>query len=313
MTHEQIDYIAGAAREFEDYLKKRRIPLKTARPDLLEQYISQLAKKRRNSVKRLAAIARYCSFTKKNDFAVHLASILNCRNVLPDIGKRIAHLGGNNVHKKVFEGLKLPPLGSRMEDYAQLTHTILGRMETELSNSKCREVLTWNYHRIPPKAFAENKKQLQQASSIDRYLEDQHKRLVEQLTEFMKAGKIWYEQEITPKVIEFVKSNQEICTGIRQRDKIYITKIPYAPKHFLEETDATIKRYYACHCPLVRTSICDGKPTISSTFCHCSCGFEKLHFDVIFGEPVEVQLLESVLKGDCRCRFAVKIPKARNK
>jgi len=48
-------------------------------------------------------------------------------------------------------------------------------------------------------------------------------------------------------------------------------------------------------------------------FCYCSGGFEKVHFDVIFDEPVEVELLESVLKGDMRCRFANKIPQGKMK
>jgi predicted hydrocarbon binding protein len=33
-------------------------------------------------------------------------------------------------------------------------------------------------------------------------------------------------------------------------------------------------------------------------------------FDVIFEEPTEVELLESVLAGDDRCRFRIKIPPA---
>ena len=37
------------------------------------------------------------------------------------------------------------------------------------------------------------------------------------------------------------------------------------------------------------------------------------HFDAIFGEPVEVELLETPLKGDARCRFAIKIPKSKMK
>jgi hypothetical protein len=74
-----------------------------------------------------------------------------------------------------------------------------------------------------------------------------------------------------------------------------------------------MRKYYACHCQLVRTAIRDGKPKISPVFCYCSGGYEKLPFDVIFGEPVEIELLESVLKGDTRCRFAITIPKGKMK
>jgi hypothetical protein len=72
-----------------------------------------------------------------------------------------------------------------------------------------------------------------------------------------------------------------------------------------------MKRYYACHCPLVRASVLEGKPEISPTWCYCSGGFEKLLFDVIFDEQVEVEVLENALGGDLRCRFAIKIPEGK--
>jgi hypothetical protein len=129
----------------------------------------------------------------------------------------------------------------------------------------------------------------------------------------MKEGRLWYEQEITPEVVAFVKNNQEIITGVRRGDKIIKVKIPYAPKQFLEEKDPTMKGYYACHCQLVRAALREGKPRIPSTFCYCSAGFEKVHFDVIFGEPVEVEVLETILNGDPCCRFAIQIPKSKLK
>jgi len=129
----------------------------------------------------------------------------------------------------------------------------------------------------------------------------------------MNEDRIWFEQKITPEVLEFVKNNQEICTGVRLDNWIYLTKIPYAPSQYLEETDSTMKRYYACHCPLVRSSFLDKKIDIPDVFCYCSAGYEKLRFDVIFEEPVEVEVIESVLKGDIRCRFAIRIPTGKMK
>lgn len=207
----------------------------------------------------------------------------------------------------------MPPLGSPQDEYPKLTKTILDRMGAELPPEKCREIITWNYHHVPAEAFKEQKEHFKKAASIDEYLKDEHKRLVEELEDCMKKGQPWFEQEITPEVVEFVKGNQEINTGVRKGDKIYKTKIPYAPKQFLKEKDPALKKYYSCHCQLVRTALRDGKPKISPTFCYCSAGFEKLHFDVIFDEPVDVELLETPLKGDARCRFAIKIPKGKLK
>jgi hypothetical protein len=313
LSAKSIDSAVSAVKEFEKYLEEKGTSFESASLDVLKEYISMLMEKGKNSMDRLIAIARYCSFAKKNEFYVYFASILGAREVLPGIAERLATIAGEETRRKVFEGFELPPLGSPQEDYPRLTEMVVSKLTAQLPSDVCREVLTWNYHNVPVEAFKDRKVRFEKASSIDEYLEEEHRDFVKELEEFMKEGRVWFEQEITPEVVEFVRGNQEICTGVRRGDRIYQTKIPYAPKQYLEEKDPTLKRYYACHCPLVRASIRDGKPKISPIFCYCSGGFEKLPFDVIFGEPVEVELLESALKGDMRCRFAIKIPRGKIK
>jgi hypothetical protein len=58
-----------------------------------------------------------------------------------------------------------------------------------------------------------------------------------------------------------------------------------------------------CLCPLVET-----KPAgLSATYCHCSVGYVKEQHDRLFGKPVEVELLGSVLRADPRCRFKITV------
>jgi hypothetical protein len=313
LSAENADFAVSAVREFEEYLKEKGTTFESAGLGVLKEYVSLLIEEGKNSMDRLVAIARYCNLARKNEYYVYFTSILGARNVLSDLGERLATIAGEETRTKIFQGFELPPLGSPQENYPRLTRMIVDRMETELPSETCKKILTWNYHRVPAEAFKEKKERFEKAKSIDEYLKDEHKRFIEELKSFMKEGRIWYEQEITPEVLEFVMGNQEICTGVRHRERIYLTKIPYAPKQYLKEKDPTLKRYYACHCPLARSAIRDRKTKISPMFCYCSGGFEKLGFDVIFGEPVEVEVLESALKGDMRCRFAIKIPRGKMK
>jgi hypothetical protein len=313
LSAQYADAAVGTVREFEKYVEKSGTSFASADLDVLKDYISLLIKESKSSLDVWVAIARYCGFARKNDYYIYIVSLFGARNVLPDIGERLAVIAGEDVKRRVFEGFELPPLGSPQDDYPRLTKKIIDKMEAELPAETCRQVLTWNYHKVPTEAFREKKERFEKASSIDEYLADEHRRFLEELAGFMKEERLWYEQEITPEVLEFVRSNQEICTGVRRGDRIYATKIPYAPKQYLKEKDPTLKRYYACHCPLVRTAIRDGKPKISPVFCYCSGGYEKVGFDVIFGKPVDVELLESALKGDKRCRFAIKIPQDKIK
>jgi len=313
LNEKEIDFAVNATREFLEYLEKKKVSLKAAGLDVLEEYLSFLIDRGRNSTDRLLAIARYCYFAKKNDYYVYFTSILNGRDILPLIGKKLVDVAGEETQRRIFDSFELPPLGSPPDDYPKLTKMIVDKLEAELPAATCRQVLTGNYHEIPAEAFKDKKERFDKAKSIDEYLKGEHKRLVTELTEFMEKGIIWYEQQITPEVVEFVKRNPEIQNGVRYGDKIYVAKIPYAPSDYLKERDPTLKRYYACHCPLARTAIRDGTPKIPSVFCYCSGGFEKFAFDTVFGQTTEVELLESALKGDPRCRFAITIPKGKMK
>jgi hypothetical protein len=313
LSEKNADFAVSAVREFEHYLEERKTSFESADLNELKSYISLLINEGRNSLDRLIAIARYCGFIKKNDYFVYLVSLFGAREVLPSIGERLEAIAGKETRGKVFDGFELPPLGSPQDDYPKLTKKIIDAMEAELPSETCREVLTYNYHKVPVEAFKEKKERFVKAESIDEFLKDEHRRFVEELSDYMKRGQIWYEQEINPEILELVKGNQEIQNGVRQGNKIYVSKIPFAPKQFLAEKDPIMKRYYACHCQLVRTAIRDGKPKISPVFCYCSGGYEKLPYDVIFDEPVKIELLESVLKGDTRCRFAITIPKGKMK
>ena len=308
-----IESYVAAVKEFEKYLRRRKTTLKSAGVDVLRDYIALLIEEGRNSEDRLVAIARYCYLAKRNDLFVYFTGILNAWDVLPAIGERLAKIAGKAARRRVFDDLEMPPLGSPQDSYPKLTKTILDRMEAELPARTCREIMTWNYHNIPIEAFKESKERFKKAASIDDYLKGEHERLIEELEDCVREGRPWFEQEITPEVVEFVRGNQEICTGTRRGDKIYKTKIPYAPGQFLREKDPTMRKYYMCHCQLVRTALRDGEPKIPATFCYCSAGYHKLPFDVIFDETVEVELLETLLKGDARCRFAIKIPKSKMK
>lgn len=302
-----------AVKDLEGHLAIKGVELKEADLSFLAEYIGLLIEEERNSEDRLVAIARYCHFTSKNDFYIHIAGLVNAVEVLPGIGVRLGEVAGEAVRIRVFEGVELPPLGSPQEAYPNLTRRVVQRIERELSPEKCREVLTWNYHRVPTEAFLGHRERFEKAESIDEYLRGEHRRFIEEITRYMNEGKVWYEQEITPEVIEFVEGDQEVSIGERVGDRIFVTKMPCEPRKYLEERDPVMKRYYACHCPLARTAIRDGGPDVPAMFCYCSAGFTKLAYDAIFGVSVRIELLESVLSGDLRCRFAIEIPQGKMK
>lgn len=55
-------------------------------------------------------------------------------------------------------------------------------------------------------------------------------------------------------------------------------------------------------------SMAESKPAgLSATFCWCSVGYVKEIFERRFGRTVDVELLDSILKGGERCRFRITV------
>jgi hypothetical protein len=58
-----------------------------------------------------------------------------------------------------------------------------------------------------------------------------------------------------------------------------------------------------CLCPMV-----ESKPEgMSPTYCHCSVGYVQKMNELKFGRKVDVELIDSVLKGGKRCKFKITV------
>jgi len=297
-----------AVKTWERHLRSSGKTIGSSNVEDLKTYISKLISEGKNTDDRLLAISRYVYWVKKNDLFVYMAAVLGGRGVYESIGEKLDKVAGKSTRNEVFDGFVTPPLGSPPETYPSCTKALLDRLNVSLPSEIMKEALAGNHHRIPLTAYTEMKKRYDSAETIDEFLVGEHGRLVAELEETMKSGRLWYEQEITPEVVEFVRKDQRIQNGIRQGDVIIKTKIPFDPKRWLEEKDPKMKRYYACHCQLARSAILEGAAKPLSDFCYCSAGYEKYPLEVMLGVPLKVEVLESVLAGDDVCKFAVKIP-----
>jgi hypothetical protein len=308
-NQDEDDIVAAVdvLKEFEMYLAGASRSLDEVEVDDVKGYLSKIMAEECNSWERLLALARYFYVAGPTDVYIYFTAILNGREVIPSISKRLGEIAGEETRERLLKGVELPPLGSPPEAVPPVTALLMERL-MELGPETCHRVLAYNHHGIPLESFNKHKKWYEEAADLDAFLKKLHDEAVAELDEHAKSGRIWYEQVITPETVEYVRNNQEVLSAIRDGEYLYMTKFPYAPKEWMEATDPLMKRYYLCHCPLARAAILKGEPEIPLDWCYCSGGFNKLKFDVVFGEETEVEVLESVLAGDERCRFRVKIP-----
>jgi hypothetical protein len=307
-TAEAMEHV----RDFENYLKSLGKSFDSVSVAEVKEYVSELISRGLNTTEHLLALARYHYLIQKDEIYIYFSAIFGSDRILSNLANRLEAIAGQDVKTKVFGDLEVPPVGSSPEAFPETTRCLMQRLESALPPAVCRQVLAGNMHDVSADSFSEEKELFRQSTTIDEFLAALHARSIAVLEKHLRDGKLWYEQRITKRVIEFVKGNREILGGIRKGDRIFITKIPYAPDDYLQETDARMKRYYACHCTFVRSAIKEGTPAISPTWCYCSGGYEKFLFDVVFGELGEVEVLETALAGHSRCRFALKIPERIN-
>ncbi len=293
--------------DFEKFLKNRDGDIDSVSIHSVKEYYSSLIRDEENTMPKFRDLARYFYMTGQSEMYIYTISTISGREVFESISGKLISKKDIETRNIVFENLEIPPLGSPPDTYPANTCLLVNRL-LELGSDTCHDVLADNHHGIPHESFQKHIQWFEESSSIDDFLKRVHVERIRILQQHLDEGKVWFEQEITPEIIELVKSNQEILSAVRDGEHLYVTKIPYSPKEWLKEKDDLMKRYYACHCPLAREAIIMNGPEIPVDWCYCSGGFQKLMFDVVFGESTEVEVLESVLAGNPVCRFRISLP-----
>ena len=91
----------------------------------------------------------------------------------------------------------------------------------------------------------------------------------------------------------------------REGRVIYHTKNLANPQGYAEAQTDDKKRAAYCFCPVIRAKLDQGMPV---TYCYCGAGWFRQQWEAATGKPVRVEVLQSVLKGDLVCQFAVHLP-----
>jgi len=273
----------------------------------LDQVIQDLLTRNQSTIPHFVALMRYFKAVKRNDLFIHLTKYTGSLGVMESILAKVERLLGLEKAKPIKTQVTIPPLGTPLEDMPRYTQQFMDVLTHHLSPEQVKLALADNHHQIPKEAFVSEKVYYEACETLDDYLRDLHERKVKELEEYHQSNRVWYEQEITQEVIDFVRSNQEILSAIRKDHQLFITKIPYDTKAYLEATTIQEKQHHVCHCPFVKPSFRKNLPKVSPTWCNCSGGFTKYPFEVLFDQELEITCIETPLKGDLLCRFVISL------
>lgn len=76
--------------------------------------------------------------------------------------------------------------------------------------------------------------------------------------------------------------------------------------HLQRQGNAIHATYDRCYCGSVSKS----KVPFSATYCGCSCGWYRRLFEALLNQPVEVELLGSIIQGNENCQFLIHLPES---
>jgi len=310
LTAGEIEQSVAVVETFARQLRELEPPLslEQATPQAAHDFVGRLVATEQNSELNLAALARAGYFLGNTALYVTVLALLDGSEVMDELYSRLGTALGEQARDQIFDGIEPPPLGTPSAEKARLMRTVIGRLEQTADPGTCRRLLCSCLRHLDDDWFASHKEQYRQCEGIDEYLALRSRELVSQLEAIRDEGSLFFNQPITDEVIEYVRADPEIESGTRQGDTVFVSKIPYLAAEYLAATDPAEKRYLYCHCPWARESLRGGGPPVSATLCYCSGGFAKRSLEVVLGRQLQVEVVESVLKGDVRCRFAIKLP-----
>lgn len=295
---------------YEAYLQTiyHQKPLESSTSADVQGYSVNMIEQGINTHDNYVAIARYGLFIENNSMYLGVLELLDGSEALDNLYAKVGETLGEAHRDEIFAGVELIPLGTPNMEKPLAMQTAVESLQGNVGPETSKRILGSGLRNLEDDWYLEGKEKFAECEDIDQYLQRKGNDFIAQLEQIKREEKLFFNQEITDEVIDFVESVPEIRQGVREGNVLYEIKIPHMTKEYLAETDETMKRYYYCHCPWVKESLRGGASQIPTTFCNCSAAFHKKPWEVIFDQPLEAEIVESVLQGDMWCKIAIHLP-----
>jgi hypothetical protein len=209
-------------------------------------------------------------------------------------------VAGPEIRAQVMQGSDELSSHSNRQEVIQWSQEAMARLDTLVDEEKRREIMTGCACQYPKSNLQEMRKKYERTKDLDLV----HGMLQAQFESFLT-----HTLALDDALVQDIVRRGWGAAGVRQGRTIIATKIPKSG-HLLEyeqERDPARKRQLYCHCPRIR-DILKSAETISPTYCYCGAGFYKGMWEEILQQPVQVEVLETVLHGGQVCKIAVHLP-----
>lgn len=301
----QMDSALALAERFEQFSEQ----MGGFSPQTARAFSQRLIAEGQASLGNLLTLARYGLFIKNNAVSVAMLELLDGAEAQENLYRRVAERHGESLRDEVFAGIGIAPLGIPTPEKPRYMQPVIERLENALGTEDCRALLADSLRDLPDEHYIKDREMYQASQDVDEYLALKKQEFVSQLETCQREGRPFFNQEVTDQVLEYIRGEPEMGGGVRVGKVVYETKIPFLTKEYLAESDPRLRRYDYCHCPWAREWIRTGEK-LAPIFCNCSAGYHKKPWEVALGRRIQADVLQSVLRGDDRCRFAIHLPES---
>jgi predicted hydrocarbon binding protein len=219
---------------------------------------------------------------------------------LDKFGDCIEATAGSHFRQQVMNGSQTLSEDTPRTEIIAWTQGAMQRLDALMDEDQQKQIMTGCACQYPKENLQEMRRVYAETGDIRLV----HQMLLDQFKSFLQ-----HSLRLSDEMIADILSRGWGAAGILEDNRIIATKIPKSGylHQYMEETDPDKKRALYCHCPRIRDILKSGE-TLSATYCYCGAGFYKGLWEEILQQSLEVELLQSVLKGDEVCQVAVHLP-----
>ena len=186
---------------------------------------------------------------------------------------------GPAARDQVMAGIEQITPESSLEAYTGWIREAMDRLDALTDDPvKKYQILSCCAHVFPGERIAHLRAIYEQRHQVDDVLREMYK------------DPAWYEDPV------------------RKGNVIYMRKVPYDPEGYAKGTTPAERRKAYCHCGFVRPYLDEVPSKLSPTFCWCGSGWYKRLWEDILGQPIQIDHVETLIKGNDQCTLTITLP-----
>ena len=185
---------------------------------------------------------------------------------------------GAEASQRLMQGIESITPASSFDEYTVWIHGAIERLDalTNDYEKKC-QVVSHCAHVFPQERI-DHLRAIYAHGSFDDILRE------------MYADDFWYEKPV------------------RRGNVLFMRKNPFNPQGYDNAASPAERRKAYCHCSFVHPYLDEIPARLSPTFCFCGAGWYKRLWEGILGQPVKIEHVETLLKGNDQCTLTITLP-----